>query len=133
MWSIGIYSGDSPFRMTPITGKHNPVLTCQDISSVPAKFVADPFMVWAGGLWHMFFEALNGETNKGEIGLATSNNGFDWTYQQIVLTEEFHLSYPYVFEWENEYYMIPETLKAEAASLYKAESFPTRWSYLGPL
>src|SRR5436190_23412276 len=98
MWSVGIYSGDSPFHLTPIAGISSPVLTRQNVSDVPAKFVADPFMIWADELWHMFFEVLNRETDKGEIGLATSRNGVEWSYQQIVLTEEFHLSYPYVFE-----------------------------------
>ena len=133
MWSIGIYTGSSPFCMTPATEARNPVLPRNDIRDVPAKFVADPFMISVGELWYMFFEVLNEATDKGEIGLATSHNGFDWTYQQIVLTEEFHLSYPYVFEWKDEYYMIPEALKAGAAGLYKAESFPTGWRYHGPL
>jgi hypothetical protein len=133
MWSIGITSGNSPFDIWPPAGVRNPVLTNRDVCDVSAKFIADPFMIQAGRLWHMFFEVLNGETGKGEIGLATSHNGFDWAYQQIILAEAFHLSYPYVFEWKGEYYMVPETLKAQAASLYKARSFPTEWAYLGPL
>jgi hypothetical protein len=100
---------------------------------VPAEFVADPFMLRVAGVWHMFFEVLNRQTKKGEIGLARSDNGLDWTYRQIVLTEPFHLSYPYTFEWNNDFYMIPETLKAEAVCLYKADDFPTRWSRVGSL
>ena len=133
MWSIGIYTGQSPFHLAPLRGARGPVLTRADVLGVPAQFVADPFMIQAGGVWHMFFEVLNQRSNKGEIGLAVSRNKRDWAYQQIVLAEAFHLSYPYVFEWRGEYYMIPETLQAEAVSLYKAESFPLRWSYLGPL
>jgi hypothetical protein len=133
MWSIGIYSGNSPYHMATLPGVPNPVLTCQDVRDRSASFVADPFMIQADGVWHMFFEVLNAPTNMGEIGLAISHDGFEWLYQQIVLTEAFHLSYPYLFAWKGEYYMIPETLKAEAVSLYKAQSFPTQWSYLGPL
>jgi hypothetical protein len=133
MWSIGIYSGDSPFQLAPAGGVSNPVLTNQDVPCVPAEFVADPFMIRVRGVWHMFFEVMNQQTKRGEIGLATSADVLRWAYQQIVLTEEFHLSYPYVFEWQGEYYLIPETLLANAVSLYKAQSFPTRWSYVGPL
>ena len=60
--------------------------------------------------------------------MATSSNGLDWKYEQIVLREDFHLSYPYVFEWQNTYYMIPETLGANAACLYQADDFPFHWS-----
>jgi hypothetical protein len=76
----------------------------------------------------MFFEVLRNDSPVGEIGLASSENGFEWDYKQIVLREEFHLSYPYVFEWLNRIYMIPETLGANAVCLYEADEFPTRWS-----
>lgn len=133
MWSIGIYLGKSLFELTAPPNAANPVLTWESVSDVSAGFVADPFMVRAGGVWHMFFEAYNLETDKGEIGLAISDNGLDWKYQQIVLREPFHLSYPYVFEWHGEHYMIPETLAAEAIHLYKADEFPLRWSDMGPM
>ncbi|HEX2272134.1 MAG TPA: hypothetical protein VHH35_21510 [Pyrinomonadaceae bacterium] len=128
MWSIGIYTGHSPFHLQPPADNTNPVLTCADVTDIPAEFVADPFMVQHAGRWHMFFEVMNSETGRGEIGLATSDDAFSWTYEQIVLNEAFHLSYPYVFEWRGEHYMIPETLGASAACLYKAEDFPRRWS-----
>lgn len=133
MWSIGIYVGNTPFDLRATTRTNNPVLTPESVSDVAAKFVADPFMVANGAGWHMFFEVLNTQGGKGEIGLATSDNGFDWTYRQIVLAEPFHLSYPYVFEWHDDYYMVPETLQADAVCLYKAVDFPTRWSRVGQL
>ncbi len=133
MWSIGIYTGDSPFQLQPPPDHRNPVLTCDAVSDIPAKFVADPFLVRGENVWYMFFEVLNRQTDKGEIALAVSDNGFDWRYQQRVLAEPFHLSYPYVFKWRGVYYMIPETLKAGAVRLYRAKTFPTRWSYTGAL
>ena len=90
-------------------------------------------MVRAGDTWHMFFEVLNAQTGRGEIGLATSRDGFGWTYRQIVLRESFHLSYPHVFEWNNAYYMIPETLHPKAVRLYKAVPFPDKWSHVATL
>jgi hypothetical protein len=54
-------------------------------------------------------------------------------YQKIVLAESFHLSYPYVFKWDDTFYMIPETRKAGAVRLYRATSFPDIWSYAGDL
>lgn len=133
MWSIGIYTGASPLRLRPAPGVVNPILTRADVRDVPARFVADPFMVQRGGVWNMFFEVLNQATDRGEIGLATSSDGFGWTYQRIVIAEPFHLSYPYVFEWQGETYMLPETLAAQAVQLYRAETFPTRWSRVASL
>ena len=48
-----------------------------------------------------------------------------------MLSEPFHLSYPYVFSWENEYYMIPESHQAGSVRVYKATSFPWRWALVG--
>ena len=127
IWSIGIYAGKSPLQLAPAAGIVNPVLSAHDITDIPATFVADPFMLQVDGLWHMFFEVMNQQSGIGEIGLATSENGLHWQYRKIVLRESFHLSYPYVFQWGDDFYMIPETLGAGAVRLYRAKSFPGEW------
>lgn len=131
-WSIGIYLGESLLNFSAKNIK-NPVLTARDITDVQAHFVADPFMVRENGIWYMFFEVLNASDKKGDIGLATSSDALNWTYRQIVLHEPFHLSYPYVFKWENEYYLIPESHQNNSIRLYKATNFPTQWSFVKTL
>jgi hypothetical protein len=127
VYSIGIYRGPSPLELTPAA--RDPVLTRESVVDRFCTFVADPFMIRVDGVWHMFFEALacGPLTKKGEIGHATSRDGLRWEYRRIVLAEPFHLSYPYVFEWDSEYYMIPETTAAGSVRLYRADPFPDRW------
>ena len=132
-WAIGIYAGDSPCNLVPDPNINNPVLTAKDVTDVRADFVADPFMVQDGDLWYMFFEVLNIDTNRGEIAFATSNDTKQWNYQQVVIAEPFHLSYPYVFKWNDEYYLIPESCEANSIRLYKATSFPDRWTFVKTL
>ncbi|MGH7427039.1 MAG: glucosamine inositolphosphorylceramide transferase family protein [Candidatus Methylomirabilaceae bacterium] len=132
-WSIGIYVGNSPFHLGAPADVANPVLTRHDLQDVRAHFVADPFMLRVDGTWYMFFEILNHDTGKGEISLATSDDGFTWTYRRVVLAEAFSLSYPYVFEWMNEYYMIPESRRAGSVRLYRASAFPEQWTCVGTL
>ena len=132
-WSIGLFVGTSPWDFSPPEHIHNPVLTCRDVSDVPATFVADPFMLKVDRTWYMFFEVVNACTDRGEIGLASSEDGVTWHYQHIVLTEPFHLSYPYVFTWDGAYYMIPESHQAGAVRLYCARRFPYQWSYVTTL
>ena len=86
-------------------------------------FVADPFMIRDSDHWYMFMEVLNWCSNKGEIGLATSEDGLHWDYQQLVLVEPFHLSYPCVFKHSGQYYMVPETRQSDSVRLYRAEPF----------
>lgn len=132
-WSIGICAGPSPLTLAPAPGVTNPVLTRDDVSDEPAVFVADPFMLFRNGRWFMFFELLNWRANKGEIGLATSEDGRDWRYEQRVLVEPFHLSYPHVFEHDGECYMVPESRQAGAVRLYRAADFPCEWSLVATL
>ncbi|WP_348535425.1 glucosamine inositolphosphorylceramide transferase family protein [Komarekiella delphini-convector] len=132
-WSIGIYTGESLFDFSSTENIKNPVLTAKDVTDVTADFVADPFMVRHNDIWYMFFEVLNSFNDRGEIGLATSNDGFNWDYKQIVIKEPFHLSYPYVFKFQNEYYIIPESYEANSIRLYKAVDFPTQWTFVKTL
>jgi len=132
-WAIGIYEGKSPFELLPARQVSNPVLTAEDVTDVPARSVADPFMLYENNTWYMFFEVMNAQTGQGDIGLATSDDGLKWTYKQIVLDEPFHLSYPYVFKWQDEYYMIPESRRANSVRLYKSMDFPTQWSLVAIL
>lgn len=124
VFSIGIYDGPSVFELVPAVA---PALTGDDISCAGRWNVADPFLLRADGLWHMFFEVWNWHENKGEIGLATSGDGLRWRYRKIVLSEEFHLSYPYVLEWKGERWLVPESFQAGSVRLYRAEPFPERW------
>lgn len=128
-WSIGIYTADTALNLKPSAQARNPVLTAKDVTDIDCEFVADPFMICRNGTWYMFFEALKADDDRGVIAFASSPDGHHWDYQQVVLDEPFHLSYPYVFEWNHEYYMIPESCQAKEVRLYKASCFPDRWVF----
>lgn len=132
-WTIGIYRGKTPFSFEYPLNWLNPVLKAEHVTDVPAKFVADPFLVKDGKAWYLFFEVYNNETQQGDLAVATSSNTWKWNYGQVVLDEPFHLSYPYVFEWENDYYLIPESFEANSIRLYKADDFPIKWSFVKTL
>ncbi len=123
----------SPFNLVTPTVVTNPVLKASDITGVSARFVADTFLFYESNTWYMFTEILNNSTNQGDLAVATSTDGLHWTYQQIVLNETFHLSYPYVFKFNGTYYMIPETYQINEIRVYKATNFPSTWSYVATL
>lgn len=126
-FSIGIYAGHDPLALADAPGVHNPVLTARSVTDMTALFVADPFLLRAEGRWWLFFEALEAGSKRGVIALASSEDGLRWTYERVVLREPFHLSYPYVMEWEGNYYMVPESHQDFAVRLYRAVEFPYRW------
>ncbi len=131
-FSIGIYSGNTPLNLQPAPGVRNPVLTANDITDVPAGFVADPFMIQIDNTWYMFFEVFDRIARQGKIGLAVSPNGKDWDYRAIVLCESFHIAYPRVFLQHDRQWMIPDT-PGHGIRLYEAEAFPYQWNYVGTI
>jgi hypothetical protein len=131
-FSIGIFQGETPFGLSAARGVPNPVLTHEDVDDVPASFVADPFMICRNGRWHMFFEVLNSADRRGQIALATSDDGLNWNYARVVLREPFHLAYPYVFAWRNDVYMVPDS-PGNGIRLYRASGFPHRWQLVALL
>jgi hypothetical protein len=132
-WTIGIYAGTDPLDLGPAEGVINPVLTEQDVTDIEAVFVADPFLLKEDDQYYMFFEILNRANNQGDIGLATSPDGLNWSYEQVILDEDFHLSYPNVFKWNGEHYMVPESHEDSSVRLYKASEFPVIWEHVSDL
>jgi hypothetical protein len=133
IWTIGIYTGPSPFQLSSLANIRNPVLTAANVNDLNVDIVAHPFMIVTDSLYYLFFTAKDGKTDKGGIGLAESKNGYDWKYKHIVIHEPFVLAYPYVFKWKNDYYMIPEAHTETSVRLYKAINFPDKWEYTGDI
>jgi hypothetical protein len=128
-YNIGIYTGSSLKALSEPVGVQNPIFTMEDITDISAETLADPFLFRNGDEWHMFMEVKNRARNLGEIGYAISKDGLLWSYQSIVLREDFHLSYPFVFEYGGEIWMIPETSAKCCVRLYRAVNFPRLWKF----
>lgn len=132
-WSISIYEGNNFLDLQPISAIKNPAISRKDVTDAFTEFVADPFIVKVQDEWLMFFEIFNIKKNRGEISFARSKDGYSWDYQHVILSENFHLSYPYVFEFESNWYMIPESCEANSVRLYKAKKFPDQWEFVSEI
>lgn len=136
IWTIGIYAGPSPFELSPPASVRNPVLTGADVTDMKdlnIDTLAHPFMVASDSRYYVFFTAKDLKADKGGIGLAESGNGLEWKFRRTVVREPFVLSHPFVFKWQNDYYMIPEAHTETAVRLYRATAFPDQWKYEGEL
>ena len=127
-WSIGIYRGPLLGELQPVAGAV-PALTAAMVDDAAASFVADPFLFVHRGAWNLFFEFRNMVTKKGELAVASSDDGITWRYGGVVLAEPFHLSYPHVFRSGDEIFMTPESIEARGVRLYRAVEFPRRWVF----
>ncbi len=125
-WSIGF--GSSVNFPDKINLRKNTVYSLEKLRENNSKtgFLADPFFLKVKDTFYIFFEhqILN---SVAEIGLLSSTDGLNYKYRGTVLKQPFHLSYPQVFKYKNDYYMIPETKRAFSVLLYKAKKFPFQW------
>lgn len=127
-WGIGIFAGPSPLHLSSMAGVRNPVLTHEDVTDIDATVIADPFLFSSSPREHyLFFEAYDRARQGGVLAVASSPDLRTWKYERVILVEPFHLSFPYVFEWKGDHYMVPESWKAGAIYLYKATRFPFEW------
>jgi hypothetical protein len=133
VWTLGIYAGASPLQLRPAPNVANPVLTASDVTDMKVDAVAHPFLVIKDRQYYMFFTAKDLKSDTGGIGLAESSDGMKWQFRRTVIREPFVQSHPYVFEWQNDYYLIPEAHTEKSVRLYKATAFPDEWKYVGNL
>ncbi len=107
-----------------------PALGAAPYTPLPGRagfWYADPLLYRRGGARWLFAEAMDLAAGKGRIEvctLADDGTAGEW---QVALEEEFHLSFPTVFDWNGETWMIPETGADRSLRLYRCVEFPARW------
>lgn len=96
----------------------------------PDRFWADPFLWTRDGVTHVFVEELPRATGVGRISVLTLDAALQPTGPaQPVLDEPRHLSYPFLFEFDGNLYMVPESAASRRVDLYRCEVFPHRWRF----
>ncbi|RZT96492.1 hypothetical protein EV201_1130 [Ancylomarina subtilis] len=101
------------------------------ITLVPPKdrFWADPFLVEEAGKYFLFVEELIYKKGFAHLSVMEVDEKGIVTDSEIILDKGHHLSYPYVFLDNGQYFMIPETAKSETIELYKCIEFPYKWEF----
>ncbi len=92
------------------------------------RFWADPHVVCHDGKPYVFFEEYLYETGRAHIAVMEFDDRGLWHSARPVLVRPYHLSYPFLFNWQGELYMIPETSANRTLEVYRCVEFPDRWS-----
>ena len=92
------------------------------------RFWADPFLWGREGRTYLFFEDYPYATGRGHISvLELDGEGLPLGESRPVLQPPWHLSYPYLFEYEGQLYMVPEQKAQRNVELYRCTEFPDHW------
>lgn len=126
VWCIGRAQIDLA-KMCLIAPSLKPIITAENIFNHDVAFVADPFRIVANGNTYVFAESWSRSNKRGQIAAFHLNDSSQVIDSSTVLDEPFHLSYPCVFKYREEYYMLPEAWESGQLILYKARTFPWKW------
>jgi hypothetical protein len=99
------------------------------IKNPPNHFLADPFVITKENRTICFVEDYCYQQKKAVIAAIEIVDQKHYKLLGPVIQEPFHMSYPYLFEYQNELYMVPETSEANAIRLYKCIEYPLKWEY----
>jgi len=93
------------------------------------RFWADPHVIFKDDKYYIFIEELMYKTAKGHISLIIMDKKGNYTGSSKIINKKYHLSYPFVFEFEEKHYMIPETSENRTIELYECVDFPKKWKF----
>jgi hypothetical protein len=98
------------------------------IAPPAGRFYADPFLFGHDGRRFIFFEDYDSRRRRAVICYVEIDAGGRHRAPGVALSEDCHLSYPFVFEDGDAVYMLPETAAHRTVELYRAARFPDEWT-----
>jgi len=99
------------------------------IKNLPGRYFADPFVVTWNGRTVCFVEDYSFAKKRGWITAIELRGAKEYEVLGTALDEPFHMSYPYIFKYKNELYMIPEARASNSIRLYRCTEFPLKWEF----
>lgn len=97
------------------------------------KFWADPFVICRDEKYYVFVEEFIYRKYRGHISVLELDRKGVLLQVQKIIEKPYHMSYPFVFESGNVFYMIPETGNNRTIDLYKCMEFPGKWTHVRSL
>jgi hypothetical protein len=118
-WALAI---STETRFPPVMRSFRELLPPKD------RIWADPFLFEHAGRCHVFFEECLAGSPRAHLSVMERREDGSFTPPRTVLERPYHLSYPFVFSWNGEIWMLPETSENRTVELYRCVEFPDRWT-----
>jgi hypothetical protein len=93
------------------------------------RFWADPMVIKKKDNYYIFIEEYIYKQRKGQISVIEMDINCKFSDPVCVLERDYHLSYPFVFHFNDDYYMVPESAGNNSIDLYRCVDFPYRWEF----
>jgi hypothetical protein len=93
------------------------------------RFWADPMAIQKEDRYYIFIEEFISNTKKAHISVMEVDQFGTHSMPVKIVETDYHLSYPFVFESNNRYYMVPESAENGTIDLYECIEFPFKWEF----
>lgn len=126
-WTIGYrVDGELPL-LSRAFGEFQPLIPPKD------RTWSDPFAWKAHGRRFVFLREKIIQRSKAHISVLEVNGDGTAGVPVKVLETEDHISYPFLFEWRGDLFMLPGMPARRSIELYRAKKFPFVWEHFGTL
>ncbi len=103
-----------------------------NIPSMGRYWFADPFVFEKNRNTYVFFEAFDLIRRVGCIGVSKIDSAGNASKPHIIIRGS-HFSFPCIFEYNDDIYIVPESCQTNTVDIYKAIDFPNYWEKAGNL
>ena len=127
-WSVAVGTGGDEFPVSGFLDSPSTVFSPPRFSlrKYRPRIYADPFLLVNGENIFLFMEEQR-DFWPGRIVSWSSSDGDAWRFEGIALEGSCHYSYPNVFKYDNDVWMIPESAESRGVSLFRSSDFPLKW------
>ena len=98
------------------------------VKTPDGQWLADPFLYEFEGRHFLFVEQYFNEKGRASIGVFELIDGKPCN-NHIIIENNYHMSYPCVFYYKGNHYIIPESSANNTIDLYIARDFPNKWEH----
>jgi hypothetical protein len=94
------------------------------------RFWADPNLIKRDNRYYIFIEEYFYKKQRGCLSVIELDKLGNHKEPIPILEKEHHLSYPFIFQFEDKYFMVPESADHKTIDLYECTGFPDRWQFV---
>lgn len=100
----------------------------QAVPNPPGRYWADPFLLHRDGRDYLFVEDFDLRRGVAHLSALEIDDLGQVHDLGACLQADCHLSFPFLFEWQGQLYMCPETSGSRQIRVYRCDDFPLSWT-----
>ncbi len=129
-WRIEYRFGDTQLKRANVVPQV-PIVDMTPLNPPIDRLWADPFPVEQDGVYAVFFEELLLGQQRARIAMTilSPDARGKKSVTKTVLEMPYHVSYPFLFQHDSVWYLLPEMAGFGAQKLFRARSFPDSWEF----